>query len=183
MKIYVASSWRNTYQQDVVAKLRKLGHEVYDFRGLGDGFGGELTCTDCAEAVSKLKYKNDGSAGGYFEHCPVHRGSGGFSWREVDPDWENWPADVERYRRGLDHPRAVEGFSRDMDALKACDACVMVMPCGPSASMEMGWACGAKKLVAVYMPAIREPDLMVKMADLVTTQWTAIEVWLNVDCS
>jgi hypothetical protein len=31
MKIYVASSWRNEYQQAVVNTLRVLGHEVYDF--------------------------------------------------------------------------------------------------------------------------------------------------------
>ena len=32
MKIYVASSWRNPLQPAVVAALRDLGHEVYDFR-------------------------------------------------------------------------------------------------------------------------------------------------------
>ncbi len=32
MKIYVASSWRNPYQPKVIEELRKLGHEVYDFR-------------------------------------------------------------------------------------------------------------------------------------------------------
>lgn len=32
MKLYVASSWRNPYQQDVVELLRMSGHEVYDFR-------------------------------------------------------------------------------------------------------------------------------------------------------
>ena len=32
MKIYVASSWRNTVQPLVVATLRAAGHEVYDFR-------------------------------------------------------------------------------------------------------------------------------------------------------
>jgi hypothetical protein len=31
MKIYVASSWRNTYQPKVVEALRQQGHEVYDF--------------------------------------------------------------------------------------------------------------------------------------------------------
>ena len=31
-KIYVASSWRNIFQQDVVRFLRKAGHEVYDFK-------------------------------------------------------------------------------------------------------------------------------------------------------
>lgn len=32
MKIYVASSWRNDYQPDVVRGLRQHDHEVYDFR-------------------------------------------------------------------------------------------------------------------------------------------------------
>ena len=32
MKIYVASSWRNPHQPDVVEHLRNRGHEVYDFR-------------------------------------------------------------------------------------------------------------------------------------------------------
>ncbi len=36
MKIYVASSWRNTYQPTVVAALREAGHEVYDFRNPPD---------------------------------------------------------------------------------------------------------------------------------------------------
>lgn len=31
-KIYVASSWRNIYQQGVVETLRGFGHEVYDFK-------------------------------------------------------------------------------------------------------------------------------------------------------
>lgn len=31
-RIYVASSWRNKIQQDVVAALREVGHEVYDFK-------------------------------------------------------------------------------------------------------------------------------------------------------
>jgi hypothetical protein len=32
MKIYVASSWRNQFQQGVVAHLRNAGFEVYDFK-------------------------------------------------------------------------------------------------------------------------------------------------------
>lgn len=31
-KIYVASSWRNEHQQEVVKVLRELRHEVYDFK-------------------------------------------------------------------------------------------------------------------------------------------------------
>ena len=40
MKIYVASSWRNTIQPDVVQALRAAGHEVYDFRNPGPGLSG-----------------------------------------------------------------------------------------------------------------------------------------------
>lgn len=35
-RIYVASSWRNKYQPEVVAALRKAGHKVYDFRNPKD---------------------------------------------------------------------------------------------------------------------------------------------------
>ena len=82
--------------------------------------------------------------------------------------------DVPSYLEGLKHPRAVEGFNRDMGALQLSDACVMVMPCGPSASMEMGWSVGAKRPTYVYIPALREPDLMVKMARMITDEFQEI---------
>ena len=37
MKIYVASSWRNERQPEIVAKLREVGHDVYDFKNPRDG--------------------------------------------------------------------------------------------------------------------------------------------------
>lgn len=37
MKIYVASSWRNLIQQDIVKLLRAAGHDVYDFRNPAPG--------------------------------------------------------------------------------------------------------------------------------------------------
>jgi hypothetical protein len=74
-------------------------------------------------------------------------------------------------------PAAERGFARDMNALRAADLCVMVMPCGMSASLETGWAIGAGKPTAVYIPAMREPDLMVKMAELVTNEFDAIRAW------
>lgn len=149
MRVYVASSWRNDFQPNVIKVLRANGYEVYDFKGPGDGWG------------------NGG------------QGPGGFRWFEVDPRWESWPEDIPRYIDGLNHPRAIEGYRRDMDALERSDACVMVMPCGPSASMEMGWACGAGKHVAVFIPGLREPDLMVKMADLVTDSIDTVIAFLD----
>lgn len=98
----------------------------------------------------------------------------GFHWSEVDPDWQEWPAAICLYMEGLAHPAAERGFARDMDALKWCDACVYVMPCGVSASLEAGWACGAGKRVIVYVPELKEPDLMVKMAELITDDLSLI---------
>ena len=39
-RIYVASSWRNKYNPEVVAALREAGHEVYDFRNPPHGGNG-----------------------------------------------------------------------------------------------------------------------------------------------
>lgn len=94
--------------------------------------------------------------------------SEGFHWSEVDSKWQEWPEDIPKYLAGLHHPCAERGFNRDMTALKECDVCVYVMPCGVSASLEAGWARGAGKPLVVYVPGLREPDLMVKMADIVS---------------
>lgn len=40
MKIYVASSWRNEQQQEIVRLLREAGHEVYDFKNPRPGDNG-----------------------------------------------------------------------------------------------------------------------------------------------
>lgn len=36
-RVYVASSWRNPYQPEVVTGLRTSGHQVYDFRNPPNG--------------------------------------------------------------------------------------------------------------------------------------------------
>lgn len=40
MKIYLASSWRNEYQATVLADLRALGADVYDFKNPAPGNNG-----------------------------------------------------------------------------------------------------------------------------------------------
>jgi nucleoside 2-deoxyribosyltransferase len=73
----------------------------------------------------------------------------GFSWSEIDPNWLQWTP--QEYRTALNHPIAERGFSHDMTALRQCDACVLVLPSGRSASFEFGWAIGAGKRGAVLM--------------------------------
>src|SRR5262245_14946747 len=106
MKIYVASSWRCPYQPTVVEALKKVGHEVYDFKN-------------------------------------PRPGDYGFAWQSIDPEWEEW--DNGAFRAALKNPIAERGFELDFDAMKWADACVLVMPCGRSAHLELGWCAGAGK--------------------------------------
>lgn len=106
------------------------------------------------------------------------RDASGFSWDLIDPEWRRWNA--KAYLAALNHPRAVSGFQQDMQALRACDACVYVMPCGVSASLEAGWAQGAGKRVLVYVPYLRDIDLMINMAELITTNLDDIRLQLCV---
>lgn len=138
-KIYVASSWRNKHQPDVVEYLRISGAEVYDFRN------------------------------------PPH-GRGGFAWAQIDPGWEKWtPA---QWREALKHPLAVDGFRSDLDGMEWADACLLVMPCGRSAHLELGWFCGKDKPTAVLALEPCEPDLMVKLCGTVLTEYHEINDWL-----
>ncbi len=90
----------------------------------------------------------------------------GFHWSEISTEWQSW--DPSTYVAALTLPQAERGFNRDMNALITCDVCVYVMPCGVSASLEAGWACGAGKRVYAYIPVLNEPELMLKMVHTVT---------------
>ncbi len=125
MKIYVASSWRNARQPEVVAALRECGHEVFDFRNPAPG-------------------------------------DTGFAWSLIDPLWHE--ADPATFQRLLEHPIARRGFERDMDALRWCDVCVLVLPCGRSAHLEAGWAAGSGRQVFILLDEASEPELMYGMA-------------------
>lgn len=127
-RVYVASSWCNPFQQDVVRLLRKDGHEVYDLKD-EDGF----------------KWSE---------------------WSEISPEWKLW--DTNAYLAALVLPQVERWFSRDMNALINCDVCVHVVPCGVSASLEAGWACGVGKRVYAYLPLMQEPELMMKMVHTMT---------------
>ena len=137
MRIYVASSKSNTYQPEVVARLRGLGHQVHDFR--------------------------------------EHR----FSWEEVSPDRARWTADD--YRAAIDlHDACGEAFGENLAGLVKAHAVVMVMPCGPGAHLELGWAMGRGKLGAIYVPEEERDgqvlDLMHIMGDIVIG-WDELVMW------
>lgn len=90
-------------------------------------------------------------------------GNTGFQWSEIDPDWVSWT--TVGFRKALEHPIAEAGFESDMTALEECDLCVIVLPCGRSAHLELGFAAGAGKPTIIYSPDAHEPELMYKMCD------------------
>jgi hypothetical protein len=125
MKVYVASSWRNPVQPDVVLRLRAAGFQVYDFRDPS----------------------ND---------------KGAFQWSDLGIERpEEWPP--ERCIEFLSHPRAVEAFHQDFDAMEWADACVLVLPAGRSANLEAGCFVGWGKPLIVLKDH-GTPDLMYAMA-------------------
>ncbi len=101
-------------------------------------------------------------------------GRRGFSWAEVAPPGyrhtyaEPMPADL--YVESMRHPRASEGFALDAAALRWCEACVLVLPCGRSAHLELGWAAGAGKRTAVLLDDPCTPELMYGMATAIATR-------------
>jgi nucleoside 2-deoxyribosyltransferase len=91
----------------------------------------------------------------------------GFSWKAIDPNWTSWTPD--EYREALQHPIAKAGYELDIAALKACDACVLLLPSGRSASWEFGYAMGQGKRGYVVQFDDLEPELMYREAQILTT--------------
>lgn len=88
-------------------------------------------------------------------------GDPGFKWSSVSEDFMDWSP--EKYREKLKHPKAERQFYNDIKAMEACDACVLVLPCGRSAHTEAGWFAGKGKKVLAYIPEKQEPELMYKL--------------------
>src|SRR3990167_8698418 len=104
----------------------------------------------------------------------------GFRWIEVnkmDDYFSSYPA----LEVTLAKDRSREGFERDMNALRSCDACILVLASGRSAHLEAGWAIGAGKPTAILYDFTEKvtPELMYLMADKRTTELAEIVKWLE----
>ena len=92
-------------------------------------------------------------------------GDEGFKWSGISEDYLKW-SPLE-YRQQLNHPKALKQFENDIKAMRQCDICLLVLPCGRSAHTEAGWFAGNGKRVIVYIPERQEPELMYKLFDCV----------------
>jgi len=102
----------------------------------------------------------------YDFRAPPH-GRGGFHWSEIDPEYKQWTA--KQYIKALRHPISQSGFYSDFNAMKWADTCVLVLPCGRSAHLELGWMAGAKKRTVILTWDGEEPELMALMADKIVS--------------
>ena len=86
----------------------------------------------------------------------------GFRWSDVDPAWESWSAVA--YRDRLRSPLAQQGFNSDFDGMKWADVGVLLLPCGRSAHLELGWMAGAGRRTIILTRDGQEPELMALLA-------------------
>lgn len=131
MRIYVASSWRNHIQPGIVHVLRRVGHEVYDFRN------------------------------------PPN--NSGFGWEQVNPNYTAYGVTPVVWREMLQHPIAKAGYESDKAAIEWCDAILYVLPCGKSASWELGYATALRKKLYVLAFEPTEPELMFREATILVS--------------
>lgn len=91
-------------------------------------------------------------------------GDDGFSWTQCALSPEHLK-DPKLFRdRVLSHPVARAGFNKDMNALAAANVTVLVLPCGRSAHLELGWAAGhGQRTVVLLDDPLSEPELMYLM--------------------
>lgn len=108
----------------------------------------------------------------------------GFGWGQVMPsfDIDKQLVSEDDYLTGLVHPIAEAGFRSDFEAMERADTFVLVLPCGRSAHLELGWAVGAGKRTAILLdgPEVT-PELMYKMVDYIAPSFFDLLGWLGVE--
>lgn len=109
-------------------------------------------------------------------------GEDGFHWREVMPSWDDQGdglVPAGEYLDALRHPRAIRGFALDHEALDRCLACILVLPAGRSAHLELGYFTGRPKPTAILLDDPVIPELMYGLADYVTPNLELMLRWAD----
>lgn len=200
--VYVASSWRNQMQPAVVEVLRAAGIDCYDFKSPEGGTGfswSEVKSADAPARITVCQHCNtpivqSSFTGLGFYEPDVDPNNDPVRWRHgatgyaacaggrhfaIPKKGSDWEA-ADEYLRMVKHPRAIEGFEADFNAMQKADTFVMVLPCGKSAHLELGWAVGAGKRTAVLLEDPVEPELMYRMVDYMATSVFDLLGWLGV---
>lgn len=208
--VYVASSWRNPLQPGVIEVLRAAGIPAYDFRNpeAGTGFSWaevrpadaapvDVACAHCGQSIRESSFAGLGFfdidldpandpivwrhvSNGYAVCFRRGSSSSGVATPSRTPKKGSDYEPVADYLTMLDHPRSREGFQSDFAAMQRADTFVMVLPCGKSAHLELGWAIGAGKRTAILLENPVEPELMYLCADYLATSVVDLLGWMGV---
>jgi len=107
----------------------------------------------------------------------------GFSWKQCLPDGESedMMLDPDFFRdEVLSHPIARAGFGKDMQALREAHITVLVLPCGRSAHLELGWAAGNGQFTIVLLDdPMSEPELMYLACSSICTSMSEVRFEVN----
>ena len=105
----------------------------------------------------------------------------GFGWEQVGGQPGSEPTPLDTYLKMLDHPIADAGYKADFDAMQRADTFVLILPCGRSAHLELGWAVGAGKRTAILLEDPATPELMYRMVDFLAPNVFELLAWLGVE--
>ena len=105
-------------------------------------------------------------------------------WMAASPNGDKqWQAYCRQrgwnYKQALHSPFVQTAFWFDYKHLKAADIVVLVMPCGRSGHLELGWALGQGKKGYILFPD-GEPDRYDLMANLATDVCFSVEELVGV---
>ena len=112
-------------------------------------------------------------------------GQKGFAWRDCGGiAAEDGPGTgaktIPSYLEAVESDRAIQGFSFDKAALEWCDTCILVLPCGRSAHLELGYAAGQGKDTYVLLHEDKfEPELMYLLNTGIATDLDQIIDWMG----
>ncbi len=143
MKIYLASSWKNK------EKVRELAESLR-----------------AALGFIEVDDFTDPSLGRFV-----------FSWDELEDEYKNIPGKVvpsSSYANAikfLEDDRAQKAFVEDVSRIDWADVLILILPCGKSAHMELGYAAANGKKIIVYAPdgfKREDCEVMYGFADLLT---------------
>jgi len=147
--IYVASSWRNERQHEVVVRLRDEGYGVYDFRRPNGGKG--FAWSDVSP--SKARAQEQG--------------------------WDHDACSPAEFIAALQDPLAVQGFNRDFAAMRDAEIFVLVLPCERDAHLELGWAAGSGKETVILLDDPCKASLMYRLVDHISPDLDDLVEWLR----
>ena len=111
-------------------------------------------------------------------------GQEGFSWLDCGGEAAAGGPDagartIPAYLEAVRSKRAAQGFALDEAALEWCDTCILVLPCGRSAHLELGYAAGQGKDTYVLLHEDKfEPELMYLLNTGIATDIEQILAWM-----